>query len=130
MRPPAPGRRGTTLSHTTTTQGTENGPTTVRAGEEGAAAPVIPATVGPYRILDALGEGGMGVVYRARDPRLGREVAVKLLRSGAGRRGGANERRRLVREARAMAHLAHPNVVEVFDVGTEGTQVFVAMELV
>jgi len=88
-----------------------------------------PRTVGPYVLLERLGEGGMGVVYRAHDPRLGREVAIKLLRADVAR-PGERARARLVREARAMAHLAHPNVVQVFDVGTVGRQVFVAMELV
>jgi tetratricopeptide (TPR) repeat protein len=88
-----------------------------------------PRAVGPYVLLERLGEGGMGVVYRAHDPRLAREVAIKLLRADLGR-PGAQSRARLVREARAMAHIAHPNVVQVFDVGTVGSQVFVAMELV
>jgi len=88
-----------------------------------------PRAVGPYVLLEPLGEGGMGVVYRAHDPRLDREVAIKLLRADV-MRPGERARARLIREARAMAHLAHPNVVQVFDVGTVGRQVFVAMELV
>jgi serine/threonine protein kinase/tetratricopeptide (TPR) repeat protein len=86
--------------------------------------------VGRYVVLDRLGEGGMGVVYRAFDPELDRKVAVKLLqaRSDGSCGGGAAW---LLREAQALARLSHPNVVAVHDVGTlSGDQVFVAMELV
>ena len=87
------------------------------------------ATVGRYLVIERLGAGGMGVVYAAYDPELDRKVAVKLLRPEA---AGDPElgRARLVREAQAMAKLAHPNVVAVHDVGTFGDQVFVAMEFV
>jgi eukaryotic-like serine/threonine-protein kinase len=82
--------------------------------------------VGRYEIIDVLGTGGMAVVYRARDPYLSREVALKLLRDGTrGVRTG-----RLLREAQALAQLSHPNVVAAFDVGTHDDQVFLAMELV
>lgn len=88
-------------------------------------------TAGPYVLLDELGSGGMGVVYRAHDPRLDREVAVKLLRPDAfGGVAPGSARARLTREAQAMARLRHDNVVQVFDVGTTDTTVFVAMELV
>jgi serine/threonine-protein kinase len=83
--------------------------------------------LGRYIVLELLGRGGMGVVYRAFDPELDRSVAVKLLRTD-GRRSA--ERDRLVREGRAMAKLSHPNVVAVYDVGAIDDQVFVAMELV
>ena len=83
--------------------------------------------LGRYVILDELGAGGMGVVYRAYDPDLHRRVAVKVLRSGEGTEGSA----RLLREAQAMAQLSHPNVVTVHDVGTvDETQVYIAMEQV
>ena len=92
----------------------------------------VGAEVGRYRIVGQLGEGGMGVVYEAEDRELGRHVALKVLRHEA--RGGSPEaearRARLVREARAMAQLAHENVVPVFDAGTLGDEVFVSMELV
>jgi len=92
-------------------------------GEE----PVIGEVIGRYVVLTRLGAGGMGVVYAAYDPELDRKVALKLLRDP---RGGAEARVRLVREAQAMAQLAHPNVVAVHDVGTVDDRVYVAMEFV
>ena len=89
------------------------------------------ALLGRYVIVSCLGEGGMGIVYRAYDPELDRKVAVKLLRSNRFLGDDSSEgRARLVREGQAMARLAHPNVVAVYDVGTHEGQVFVAMELV
>ena len=86
------------------------------------------AILGRYVILDVLGEGGMGVVYAAFDPQLDRRVALKLLRPELA--AGAGAAARLLREGRAIAKLAHPNVVTVFDVGEYEGGVFVAMELV
>jgi len=87
--------------------------------------------VGRYVISRKLGEGGMGVVYRAYDPRLDRSIALKLVR---GRPGDSAEKAdaqlRLLREAQALAKLSHPNVVGIHDTGTFGDQVFLAMELV
>ncbi|MFV8753756.1 tetratricopeptide repeat protein [Nannocystaceae bacterium ST9] len=85
-----------------------------------------PDRLGRYLIVDQLGEGGMGVVYRAYDPELDRKVAIKLLRGQT----SALARSRLLREAQAMAKLSHANVVPVFDVGTWEDQVFVAMDYV
>ncbi|TMQ06831.1 MAG: serine/threonine protein kinase [Deltaproteobacteria bacterium] len=83
--------------------------------------------LGRYVIEELIGAGGMGVVYRARDPDLGRPVAIKLL----GRvRSDWQWRARLLREAQAMARLAHPNVVTVYDVGLAHDGLFVAMEYV
>ncbi len=96
----------------------------VRAQEKRAAAP---ARLGRYVVLGELGAGGMGIVYAAYDPELDRKVAIKLIRAG---RGGAEERTRLVREARAMAKLSHAHVVAVHDVGTLADEVFVTMEFV
>jgi tetratricopeptide (TPR) repeat protein len=81
---------------------------------------------GAYRIEDELGSGGMGRVYRAHDLRLGRDVAIKLHTAVASEPGGA----RLLREAAALARLAHPNVVTVFEVGTWSGHPWVAMEYV
>ncbi len=85
--------------------------------------------VGRYRLGPRLGAGGMGVVFEAHDPELDRSVAIKLLHPGR-HEDAELTRTRLLREARAMARLAHPNVVAVHDVGRVGEQVFVAMELV
>lgn len=88
------------------------------------------AEVGRYRVLECIGIGGMGVVYSAYDPQLDRRVALKVLRGGA---GGADETRRnarLLREAKVMAKLSHPNVIVVHDVGSFDGRVFLAMEFV
>ena len=82
--------------------------------------------VGRYVVLSRLGAGAMGVVYAAFDPDLDRKVALKLLLSGHGGTAAA----RLLREAQALARLAHPNVVAVHDVGLHEGSVFVAMEFV
>ncbi|HVI03842.1 MAG TPA: serine/threonine-protein kinase, partial [Enhygromyxa sp.] len=84
--------------------------------------------VGRYEIASRLGAGGMGVVYRAHDPDLDRPVAVKLLHTDSSTDEKA--RARMLREARALAKLSHPNVITVYDVGTDEGRVFVAMELV
>jgi tetratricopeptide (TPR) repeat protein/predicted Ser/Thr protein kinase len=84
-------------------------------------------TVGRFVVEGLLGTGAMGVVYVAHDPRLGRRVALKLVRA---ERSSDASRARMLREAQAMARLAHPNVVVVYDAGTVDDQVFIAMELV
>ncbi len=89
------------------------------------------STLSRYVILERLAKGGMGEVYAAYDPDLDRKVAVKLLRSDFAGSGAAEElRMRMLREAQAMAKLAHPNVVTVHDVGLIDEQVFIAMEFV
>ncbi|MCA9701538.1 MAG: protein kinase, partial [Myxococcales bacterium] len=72
-----------------------------------------PVQLGHYDILHELGRGAMGVVYAARDTKLGRQVAIKRLQD----RGDANLRERLVHEAQAMAKLNHPNVVPIYEIG-------------
>ncbi|MFO0738804.1 MAG: protein kinase [Labilithrix sp.] len=87
--------------------------------------------VGRYEIVEPIGRGGMSVVYRARDPELDRDVAIKIVRPELSLREGPEESKaRLMREARAMARVAHPNVVAIYDVGEWEEQIFVAMELV
>jgi protein kinase-like protein len=86
----------------------------------------MPAQVGRYELCEQLGAGAMGVVYRARDPRLDRAIAIKLVRHGGATSAGSV---RLLREAQAMARLHHPNVVPIFDVGPAGGAVFLAMPL-
>lgn len=85
------------------------------------------AMVGRYRLLRLLGVGGMGVVYLAEDPELDRLVAIKLLRPDLWKGAEADV---LQREARAMARLSHPNVVQVYDAGAVDGQLFLAMEYV
>jgi serine/threonine protein kinase/formylglycine-generating enzyme required for sulfatase activity/cephalosporin-C deacetylase-like acetyl esterase len=91
---------------------------------------VIGQTLSHYRIVEKLGEGGMGVLYRAQDTRLHRTVAIKLLRPEV--LGDADRRRRLVQEARAASNLNHPHIVTVHDVGqahVDGRDVdFIVME--
>jgi tetratricopeptide (TPR) repeat protein/predicted Ser/Thr protein kinase len=94
-------------------------------------ADLAPGTrLGRYVVLEELGAGGMGMVFAAYDPELNRKVALKLLRARSRERKRKSTSNRLLQEAQALAKLAHPNVITVYDVGTYGEQVFVAMELV
>ncbi|MFO0632041.1 MAG: serine/threonine-protein kinase, partial [Nannocystaceae bacterium] len=88
-----------------------------------AAALAAGVRVGPYTLRERLGHGGMGEVWSARDARLGRDIAIKLLHSS---RSDA----RLLREARILARLVHPNIVAVHDVGRAPAGVWIAMERV
>lgn len=82
-----------------------------------------------YVLASALGRGGMGVVYRAYDPKLQREVAIKVVRADWSGRS-TDARRRFLREARTMARVKHPNIVQVYDVHEAGGRLFIVMELV
>ena len=84
--------------------------------------------IGPYLILDTIGSGGMGEVYRARDARLERDVAVKRLSASA--IGGDEARARVLREARAAAALTHPNIAAVYDVLETPDSLVIVMEYV
>jgi tetratricopeptide (TPR) repeat protein len=90
------------------------------------STPGTPLFVGRYRVLGRLGGGGQGIVHAALDPALDRKVAIKLLRAS----DDAEARARLLREANALAQLAHPNVVAVLDVGACTAGVYVVTELV
>ncbi|HTO85907.1 MAG TPA: protein kinase [Thermoanaerobaculia bacterium] len=84
--------------------------------------------LGPYEILTRIGAGGMGEVYRARDTRLGREVAIKVLPAEFSE--DPERLKRFEQEARAASALNHPNIISVHDVGREGATSYIAMELV
>ena len=91
--------------------------------------PGLPRSIGRFEILRKLGEGGMGAVYLATDPTLGRRVAIKVLhKDGAG--DADLGRRRLLREAQGTAQLSHEHVVVIHEVGTHDDQVYLAMEYV
>jgi tetratricopeptide (TPR) repeat protein len=109
----------------------DDAPTVLVASTATSAAAIVdppPDRIGRYRVLARIGHGGMGEVLRAFDPELDRNVAIKLVRGRAAADGP--EQQVLVAEARALARLSHPNIVQVYDVGTHAGQVFLAMELV
>lgn len=104
---------------------------TAPLGEEAHIALERGEKVGQFEILSRIGSGGMGVVFAAYDPRLGRKVALKLLRSPKDSGLSVSDaQRRFLREAQAMAQLSHPNVIAVYDVGRYKSEVYIAMELV
>lgn len=94
-------------------------------------ASAAPDRIGRYEVLGTIGQGGMGIVVKAHDPQLVRTIAIKLVRPRKGRgSAGAEDRARLLREARALAALSHPNVVPVYDVGEHDDGLFVAMQFI
>jgi tetratricopeptide (TPR) repeat protein/predicted Ser/Thr protein kinase len=89
---------------------------------------LLPRAVGKYEVLERIGAGAMGVVYKCRQPGLDRPVAVKVLLAGP--HSAPDQARRFEREARAAARLSHPNVVQVYDVGSDGELTYFVMEYV
>src|SRR4051812_751723 len=89
-------------------------------------AGALPARIAHYEVARKLGEGGMGVVYAARDERLGRTVALKTMALAASDEVG---RLRFWREARAAASINHPNVCQIYEIGEHEGDLFIAMEL-
>ena len=89
---------------------------------------MVGQTLGHYRVLEKLGEGGMGVVYRAHDDQLDRDVAIKVLPAASF--SDATARARLLREARSAAALNHPHICTVYEVGEADGQMYIAMELI
>ncbi len=87
------------------------------------AVPAPGEQLGPYKIEAPLGQGGMGQVFRGRDTRLGRAVALKMVRT-------ASAANRFFREARAASALNHPNIITIYDIGDSGSNRYIAMELV
>ncbi|HKV79188.1 MAG TPA: protein kinase [Candidatus Sulfotelmatobacter sp.] len=88
---------------------------------------MIGQLIGHYRVLEKIGAGAMGEVFRARDERLGRDVALKLIRPASS--DNPDHLRRFEQEARAAAALNHPNIVAIYDVGFEGTTPYIVAEL-
>src|SRR5215470_8017407 len=87
----------------------------------------IGQSLGPYQIVALIGAGGMGEVYRARDPRLGRDVALKIV--APARSSDVDRVRRFEQEARTVAALDHPHILAVHDVGSENGVAYVVFEL-
>jgi serine/threonine protein kinase/tetratricopeptide (TPR) repeat protein len=94
-------------------------------GPEDATLDSVPDRIGPYRVLEKLGQGGMGIVFSALDERLDRSLAVKVIRAG-----GSDDTavKRFWREARAAAAVNHPNICQIYEVGEHQGQMFIAME--
>ncbi len=93
----------------------------------GAAGLEAGRRLGPYEIIEPLGAGGMGAVYRARDSKLDRDVALKVMSAAVGKDAGAGAR--FEREAKAVAALSHPNIVAIFDFGVDDGIPYAATEL-
>src|ERR1044072_5379010 len=89
--------------------------------------PSPPTKIGRYEVVQRLGQGGMGTVYLARDPQLGRTLAIKVLSVET---DDDELRERFAREARSAAALRHPNIVTIYDFGEQDGQPFIAMEYV
>jgi serine/threonine protein kinase len=89
---------------------------------------MIGKTVSYYQILEKLGEGGMGVVYKAHDTKLNRDVALKFLPPHL--TANETEKKRFLQEAQATTRLNHPNICTIYEVGEVDDQSFIVMELV
>jgi serine/threonine-protein kinase len=93
-----------------------------------AGSALVGRTLGHHLVLELLGEGGMGVVYKAKDTRLGRPVALKVMRPEWSE--DACYQRRLEREAQAASALNHPNILTIYEIGTEGAVTYIVMEFI
>ena len=100
----------------------------IRDTECGATPPMTGRTISHYEVLEKLGEGGMGAVFKARDTHLDRFVSLKLLLSEAVT--NPDRRRRFVQEAKAASALNHPNIIHIYDIDEADGVLFIAMEYV
>src|ERR1019366_4141547 len=98
-----------------------------RSDSAARMAVMVGKSISHYEVLEKLGEGGMGVVYKARDTRLDRFVAIKVLPEDVS--ADAVRLARFDREARTLAALSHPNILAIYDVGTEGGLAYLVTEL-
>jgi len=112
----------------TRTEGLPSDEPTLPGGDGHGSTDGLPKTIDRFRVIRHIGSGGMGSVFEGHDPQPDRKVAIKLL--GARAEPEDPESKRLLREARALAQLNHPNVVEVFGAGIDDGRVWLAMELV
>lgn len=105
-------------------------PRPVRAPALAIASDEMPKRLGRYEVIEVVGQGAMGTVYRGKDPAIDRAVALKTIRFGSQMGDEAVEelRERFYREARAAGKLSHPNIVTIYDVGSEGDLQYIAME--
>ena len=100
---------------------------TMAMATDNATRRSLPERIGRYQVIERIGRGAMGVVYRARDEAMGREVALKVLSTDL--EDDPDIRTRFHREAEAAARLSHPNIITIFDVGDDGDRLFIVMEL-
>lgn len=87
----------------------------------------VPERIGKYRIVEAIGRGGMGSVYKAHDPLLDRMVAIKVMAEGTDT--GEESRIRFLREAQSAARLNHANIITIYELGEDQGRIFIVMEL-
>jgi serine/threonine protein kinase len=98
------------------------------SGKQQEEASRLPKSIGPYTIKRVLGRGGMGIVYLAHQPKLGRTVALKMVLAGA--HSSSSTLDRFLAEAKAVAHLQHPNIVQIFEIGEHDRLPFFSLEFV